>query len=173
MQALAYWKTVTVDQSGFLDRVVALLAQSGLRYCVVGGQAVNAYVEPVVSLDLDIVVAAEDFAAAEDLLERHFAVTRIPHSLNVTASGSDLRVQLQTDPRYAAFVGRASVRDVLGLELPVAALEDVLQGKVWAALDGTRRPSKRQKDLADIARMLELRPDLRSHVPHEILARLL
>jgi len=172
MQALAYWKTVTVDKSGFLDRVVALLTQSGLRYCVVGGQAVNAYVEPVVSLDLDIVVATEDFAAAEDLLGRHFTVARFPHSLNVSAPGSDLRVQLQTDPRYADFVARSSVRDVLGLELPVAALEDVLRGKVWAALDETRRPSKRQKDLADIARILELRPDLRPRVPTEILTRL-
>jgi hypothetical protein len=153
--------------------VVALLARSGLRYCVVGGQAVNAYVEPVVSLDLDIVVASEDFAAAQALLERHFAVAPFAHSLNVSASGSDLRVQLQTDPRYAAFVARASLREVLGLELPVAALEDVLQGKVWAALDETRRPSKRQKDLADIARILEFRPELRSHVPHEIHRRLL
>lgn len=173
MQALAYWKTVTVDETGFLDRLLALLAQSGLRYCVVGGQAVNAYVEPVVSLDLDIVVAAEDFAVAEKLLERHFSVARFPHSLNVSAPGSDLRVQLQTDPRYADFVTRASSREVLGLELPVAALEDVLQGKVWAALDETRRRSKRQKDLADIARILEFRPDLRPQVPAEILARLL
>jgi hypothetical protein len=164
---------VTADHAGFLDRVVALLAKSGLRYCVVGGQAVNAYVEPIVSLDLDIVVAAEDFAAAEELLARQFSVTRFPHSLNISAPGSDLRVQLQTDPRYAAFVSRASVREVLGLELPVAALEDVLQGKVWAALDETRRPSKRQKDLADIARIVELRPELRSHVPQEIVARLL
>jgi hypothetical protein len=173
MQALAYWKAVTVDEAGFLDRVVALLAQSGLRYCVVGGQAVNAYVEPVVSLDLDIVVASDDLAAAVALLERQFDVARFPHSLNVSMPGSDLRVQLQIDPRYAAFVVRASVRKVLGLELPVAALEDVLQGKVWAVLDDTRRPSKRQKDLADIARILEFRPDLRSHVPQEILRRLL
>jgi hypothetical protein len=173
MQALAYWKTVTVDETGFLDRLVALLAQSGLRYCVVGGQAVSAYVEPLVSLDLDIVVAARDFAAAEELLARQFSVTRFPHSLNVSAAGSDLRVQLQTDPRYAEFVDRASVREVLGIELPVAALEDVLQGKVWAALDETRRLSKRQKDLADIARILEFRPGLRPRVPTEVLARLL
>lgn len=173
MQALAYWRAVTADHAGFLDRVVELLAQSGLRYCVVGGQAVNAYVEPVVSLDLDIVVATGDLAAAEALLGGEFELVRFPHSLNVSAPGSDLRVQLQTDPRYAAFVHRASVRDVLGLHLPVAALEDVLQGKVWAALDEARRPSKRQKDLADIARILEFQPDLRNRVPQAILARLL
>jgi hypothetical protein len=49
----------------------------------------------------------------------------------------------------------------------------VLQGKVWAALDSERRGSKRQKDLADIARLLENYPQYRSHVPQEILGRLL
>lgn len=173
MQALDYWKAVTTDHAGMLERVVRLLADAGVRYCVVGGQAVNAYVEPVVSLDLDIAVAADDLAPAVALLEQHFAVTRFAHSVNVSAVGSDLRVQLQTDPRYAAFVDRAQRRAVLGLALPVAALEDVLQGKVWAAQDEERRRSKRQKDLADIARILEARPDLRDRVPADVLARLL
>ncbi|MBI3630483.1 MAG: hypothetical protein HY217_13085 [Candidatus Rokubacteria bacterium] len=44
--------------------------------------------------------------------------------------------------------------------------------KVWAALDPTRRPSKRQKDLADIARLLETYPGLREHIPTEVLDRL-
>jgi hypothetical protein len=39
--------------------------------------------------------------------------------------------------------------------------------------DDTRRPSKRQKDLADIARLLEAYPGLRGHVPPEVLAKLL
>ena len=59
MQALEYWKAVTVDKAGFLDRVIALLAESGVRYCVIGGQGVNAFVEPVVSLDLDLAVDVE------------------------------------------------------------------------------------------------------------------
>jgi hypothetical protein len=173
VQALAYWKAVTSDKAGFLDRVVALLVESGLRYCVIGGQAVNAFVEPVVSLDLDLAVATSDVEPAEQLLRRHFRVERFPHSVNVSMPGSDLRVQLQTDPRYAAFVGAAVEREVLGLRLPVARLEDVLQGKVWAAQDPTRRPSKRQKDLADISRLLEAYPGLRSGVPEDVLSRLI
>ena len=172
MQALEYWKAVTTDKAGFLDRLIAILSEAGVRYCVIGGQAVNAFVEPVVSLDLDIAVAAEDLTSTADLLGRHFRVERFAHSINVSTPGSDLRVQLQTDPRYAAFVGRASLRDVLGLVLPVAALDDVLQGKVWAAQDPTRRPSKRQKDLADISRLLEAHPEQRVRVPADVLARL-
>jgi hypothetical protein len=81
-------------------------------------------------------------------------------------------VQIQTDPRYAEFVPRAAPRSVLGLVLQVASAADVLQGKIWAALDETRRPKKRQKDLADIARLVEALPGLKAMVPGEILARL-
>jgi len=96
VQVLECWKTVAADRVGFLDRLIALLKESGLRYCVIGDQAVNAFVEPVVSLDLDLAVATEDVASAEALLRKHFRVERFPHSVNVSASGSDLRVQLQT-----------------------------------------------------------------------------
>jgi hypothetical protein len=172
MQALTFWKTITVDKANLLERLIALLTEHGIRYCVIGGQAVNAYAEPVVSLDLDLVVAVDQLDQVESLLAQSFHVERFPHSLNVSLSGSDLRAQIQTDPRYADFVERAVTRQVLGLALPVARLEDVLRGKVWAAQDPTRRASKRQKDLADIARVLEGYPHLRAQVPPEILARL-
>ena len=172
MQALTFWKTVTVDQSNFLESLIGLLAEHRVRYCVIGGQGVNAYVEPLVSLDLDLVVAAEDLGRMEPLLAQHYRVERFPHSLNIYKPGSKLRVQIQTDPLYFDFVERAAVREVLGLNLPVAAVEDVLQGKVWAVSEARRRPSKRQKDLADILRLIETYPELRSRVPAEILARL-
>ena len=82
------------------------------------------------------------------------------------------RRPFQLDPRYSAFIDHAERHLILGIELPVARVEDVLQGKVWAALDPSRRPSKRQKDLADIARLLEAFPHLHATVPPEILSRL-
>jgi hypothetical protein len=172
MQALTFWKTVTEDHSNLLERVFKLLDERHIRYCVIGGQAVNAYVEPVVSLDLDLVVAVDQMDAVESMLKNSFHVERSPRSVNVSLAGSDLRVQIQTDPRYASFVDHAAEHQVLGLHLPVASLEDVLQGKVWAVQDPTRRASKRQKDLADIARLLEAYPHLRSQVPEQVLARL-
>ena len=39
---------------------MSLLEEQGVSYCVIGGQAVNAYVEPLVSMDLDVVIAVED-----------------------------------------------------------------------------------------------------------------
>lgn len=173
MQALTFWKTITMDQANLLENLISLLKEKGIRYCVIGGQAVNAYVEPLVSLDLDLAVAVDQLEEVEALLAAHFDLKRFPHSLNVGAPGSDLRVQIQTDRRYSPFVDRASTRTVLGMTLPVARVEDVLQGKIWAVMDPERRGSKRQKDLADIARILEKHPDLRTRVPQEIRARLL
>jgi len=173
MQALTFWKTVAMDEANLLERLVTMLADEKVRYCVIGGQAVNAYVEPLVSLDLDLVPAPGELERVEELLAPPLKVERFPHSLSVSHPDSDLRVQFQTDPRYADFPAHAEERRVLGMALPVARLEDVLQGKVWAASDSTRRPTKRQKDLADIARLLEAYPHLRSRVPPELLARLL
>ncbi len=160
------------DHTDFLSRVIELLTKHAIRYCVLGGQGVNAYADPVVSLDLDVVIAVEQLPEVERLLSEEFTVERFPHSIYVSARGSDLRLQLQTDPRYEAFLAKATVRDILGVRLPVASLEDVLQSKIWAALDPSRRPSKRQKDLADIARLIEAYPHIREKVPDEILARL-
>ena len=173
MHALAFWKAVTVDRADLLERFFDLLRQRHVAFCLIGGQALNAYVEPVVSLDLDVVVAADRIAEVESLVGQLFSVQRFAHSLNVSDHASDLRIQIQLDPRYAGFVERATVRDVLGLQLPVAAIDDVLQGKIWAVEDLTRRGSKRQKDLADIARLLEAYPHLRSHVPAAVLERLI
>jgi hypothetical protein len=79
-----------------------------------------------------------------------------------------VRILLQLDPRYREFLHRASTRRVLGFDVPVAAVDDILRGKIWAA----RRGSKRQKDLADIARILETFPELHTSVPPEVLTRL-
>ncbi|HEY6546976.1 MAG TPA: hypothetical protein VI589_03685 [Vicinamibacteria bacterium] len=173
MQALEFWKTVTLDRTDVLEDVLRGLAEGEVKYCVIGGQGVNAYADPVVSLDLDLVVATRDLDRVERLFAPSFKVERFPHSLNLSRVGSDLRVQFQRDPRYEAFLEHAREEEVLGLRLPVARIEDVLQGKVWAALDSSRRPSKRQKDLADIARLIEVRPELRASVPREILDRLI
>lgn len=172
MQALTFWKTITMDHSNLLESLIELLKEHEIKFCVIGGQAVNAYAEPLVSLGLDLVVAADQIDKVSALFEKHFVIKRFPHSLNVTIPDSDVRVQIQTDERFGSFVERASMRSVLGMELPVASAEDVLQGKVWAAMDSERRGSKRQKDLADIARLLENYPQYRSRVSQEILERL-
>ncbi|MGA2092036.1 MAG: hypothetical protein ABSH16_01325 [Sedimentisphaerales bacterium] len=156
-------------KSDIIQTLLDILSKTGSQYCLIGGLAVNAYVEPVVSLDLDIVSANETVdeicRAAKDagLKVEHFE-----HSINLASPGSDLRIQLQTDPRYQEFVPNAAEKTVLGYTMKVAKIEDVLQGKIWAYMDKTRRKSKRQKDLADIFRIIESFPKLKSSLPPDI-----
>jgi hypothetical protein len=140
----------------FLDS----LGRRRIRFCVIGGLAVNAYADPVVSVDLDVVVAAGSMEELRKLLRPGCKVREFANSLNIPYPGSDLKIQVHTDLRYQAFLPKARTKDVLGYQMPMVAVRDVLQGKIWAARDEARRPSKRQKDLADILRLLEKRPGL-------------
>ena len=132
MQAATFWRTVTRDHTDLLDHSLQTLEEAGVRYCVIGGQAVNAYAEPVVSLDLGLALAPGEIERLSALFEPPIRIG-FEHSVNLSAPDSDLRIQFQVDPRYDGFPARAEVRNVLGHRLPVARLEDVLRGKVWAA----------------------------------------
>jgi len=145
------------------------LAVEGLRatrqpFCLIGGLAVNHYVEPVVTLDADFAITAAG-GVTEALVARGFQVQEFPHSINAHFPGSRLRLQITVNSRYAAFPGRAVPGMVLGHELPVACLEDLVQGKLWAATDPERRASKRQKDRLDLTRLCEAYPHVISLIP--------
>jgi len=168
MNAEEFVSQITNDHSEFFQELLSLLEDHRVLYCVIGGLAVNAYTEPVVSLDLDLVIVTDKLEELMRILESRFKVTRFPRSINVSSAGSDLRVQIQTDPRYQAFLARSSRKNVLGHELQVAAIEDVLQGKIWAYADPERRPSKRQKDLADILRLIETDLQLKDVLPDDL-----
>ena len=92
--------------------------------------------------------------------------------MNLSSDKSDLRIQLQTDPRYQDFIDKAISQTVLGYQMKVASVEDVLQGKIWAYSDEQRRKSKRQKDLADIIRLTEVYPSLTDLIPASIKERI-
>jgi hypothetical protein len=148
-----------------IQLLIDILTKLRTEYCVIGGLAVNAYVEPVVSLDLDLIVAVQDIEkVCKAAAERGLKVEQFEHNVNLTSPKSDLRIQIQRDPRYQAFIRGAQSKPVLGYQFKVAAPEDVIKGKVWAYSDQRRRKSKRQKDLADILRLLESFPELEIHL---------
>jgi len=169
MTSKQFINSLANGKSDIIQTLLDILSKTGSRYCLIGGLAVNAYVEPVVSLDLDIVPAAEDVGAiCRAAKECGLKVEEFEHSVNIASESSDLRIQLQADPRYQRFVSSAEDRNVLGYKMKVARLEDVLQGKVWAYMDKARRKSKRQKDLADIFRIIERYPQLEATLPQSL-----
>lgn len=164
---------VTHSRRDIVELLLDLLKQTDSEYCIIGGLAVNAYSDPVVSLDLDLVVVADRIESLRAAAEAEkMKVETFEHSVNLSAKDSDLRIQIQTDPRYQEFLSRAQRRNVLGHEMSVASLQDVLRGKGWAYSDETRRRSKRQKDLADILRLVETYPELARELPPNIAVEL-
>jgi len=84
VRVAAFRRAGTVDRSNLLERFVTALHDRHIPFCLIGGQAVNAYVEPVISLDLDIAVAADRIGDVEALARRDFHVERFTHSLNIS-----------------------------------------------------------------------------------------
>ncbi|MDQ1727892.1 MAG: hypothetical protein QOD33_17 [Pyrinomonadaceae bacterium] len=168
MTASEVFEAVTGSGSSDFAVVVELLNRHG-DWCLIGGLAVNCYVEPVYTLDADIVVIASVLPALKDeLIEAGFVVEEFRYSLNARMPKSDLRIQFSLDPRYQEFVKDTTLREVLNQPVRVASLANVVRGKIWASSDGKRRLSKRKKDELDLIRIAEAYPDFRESMPDEI-----
>jgi hypothetical protein len=162
------FESVTGSGSSDFAVLVSILNQHGL-WCLIGGLAVNCYVEPVYTLDADIVVVSSELESIKsDLSTAGFDIDEFPLSVNARMPGSDLRIQLTLDSRYQEFVGKTERLEVLGQQVPVASLSDVVRGKIWAWSDEKRRATKRKKDELDLMRILESFPETRSLMPDEI-----
>ena len=172
MNQKSFLNAVSNGKKDIIQEIIDLLNNNHIEYCTIGGLAVNSYVEPVVSLDLDIVVMVDFIDKFIELIRNKFKIEKFAHSINLESKDSDIRIQIQTDERYQDFIKRASIREVMGYQMKVASLEDILTGKVWAYSDKQRRGSKRQKDLADIMRIIESFPEMKSKLPGVIIEKI-
>lgn len=168
MTASEVFESVTGRGSSDFAILVRILNKHG-TWCLIGGLAVNCYVEPVFTLDADLVVVSRDLEAIRaELITVGFSLQDFPHSLNASMEGSELRIQFSLDPRYQEFLKDTSTMHVLGEQVAVASLANITQGKIWAWSDKRRRPTKRKKDELDLMRILETYPELRHLMPQEI-----
>jgi hypothetical protein len=168
MKTEKVYELTTKGGASDFAKVIEICRRLG-PYCLVGGLAVNSYVEPVYTMDADFVlVAARIDELRSELLASGFQVEEFPHSLNAQAPPSELRIQFTTDPRYQDFLSRAEEKLVLGVMTRVARLEDVAQGKLWAFLGPQRRLTKRKKDELDLLRLAEKYPHLKDRYPPEL-----
>jgi len=142
-------------------------------WCLIGGLAVNCYVEPVYTVDVDLaVVAANLERIGRELEYAGFRVKKFEPSMNAQRSGSKRNVQFTTDPRYQEFLDSATEHEVSGMPVPVANLKGIVRGKLWAWQDEQRRSTKRKKDELDLMRFAEAYPELRPLIPAEIVKQL-
>jgi len=161
MTAKQFYDWQTSGGTDDVMRLVDILERSDIVWCAIGGVAVNHWAEqPMVTQDVDFVVASDAIERTVSLLEEAgFRSERFDWSVNFTGR-SAVSIQLSTEDFYREFPSRAVPADVHGILLRVAALEDTLRGKIKAWSEPKRRQSKRIKDLADIARLVEAHPHL-------------
>jgi hypothetical protein len=173
MTERAIYDAVIMSGTQDFSFVVETLSRHRAAWCVIGGMAVNAYVSPVYTADLDMVVVAADLPAVlAELAAADFRIKEFPDSVNAQRragvaqrASHMLMVHFSKSARYQPFVDRAVLRPILGLYVPVAVLEDVVQGKLWAWSDPDRRLSKHAKEEADLIRLGEVFPQVRSKLP--------
>jgi hypothetical protein len=172
MTATEVFESVTNGGSSDFALLVRILDRHG-PWCLIGGLAVNCYVEPVFTMDADIVVFSSELPAIQaELIENAFTVEEHAHSINAQMKDSRLRIQFTVDERYQRFFNETKIFEVLGEQVPVASLENIVKGKSWAWSDSKRRLSKRKKDELDLIRIGESYPELRPLMPPEVAAQL-
>jgi hypothetical protein len=158
MTATEIYESVTNGGASDFAEVVAVLNQYK-PWCLIGGLAVNCFVEPVYTTDVDVVVVAANLKPIE-------------RELKAAGFRSKLIVQFTTDARYQEFLTNVTQEEVLGVIIPVASVENIIRSKVWAWQDMTRRLSKRKKDELDLIRIAEAHPKLHGLIPAEIVKQL-
>jgi hypothetical protein len=122
----------------------------------------------MVTRDVDLVVATNAVEPTVQLLTQEgFLAERHQWSVNLKGR-SHISIQLSTEDFFKDFPGRSVPADVHGVLLRVASLEDTFRGKIKAWGTPEQRQSKRLKDLADIARLVESHPQLWDLLPVEL-----
>jgi hypothetical protein len=117
-------------------------------------------------------VSANLARIAQQLKDEGFSLHEFPHSPNAQRGAGKLNIQFTTDPRYQRFIAEAMPARVLDLRVPVAKLEHLVEGKIWAWSDAQRRLTKRRKDELDLIRVAEAYPHLRAMMPEAIVSQL-
>jgi len=169
MTAKRFYDWQTAGGTDDVMRLVNVLEGADICWCAIGGVAVNHWAaEPMVTQDVDFVVAAKDVDKVRSLLtEAGFVSKTFPWSVNFKGA-SKVSIQLSTQDVYLDFAERSVAADVHGILLRVASLEDTLTGKILAWEDKTRRQSKRAKDFTDIVRLVETHTQLWETLPSKL-----
>jgi Nucleotidyl transferase AbiEii toxin, Type IV TA system len=156
-----------------VSRLVAALEEREISWCMIGGLAVNHWAEePMATADVDIVIVADRIEeAAETLTALGFSEKRFPWSINFKGD-SKVSIQISTEEMYLDFPKNSVPANVHGILMRVASMADTLAGKLAAYQEPKRRPTKKLKDLLDIARLVDAHPELLDQLPSDIVAKL-
>ena len=169
MTGQQFYDWQTAGGAGDVTLLVDTLAKLDVNWCMISSLAVNHWAEePMATADVDLVVALDAITETVAALEAvGFVAERFESSVNLKGH-SKVSVQISTEEFHREFPGRSIPADIHGIPMRVASLDDTMKGKVQAWRDPDRRRSKRQKDLTDILRLIEVHPKLEAKLPADV-----
>jgi hypothetical protein len=132
-------------------RLIDVLTRLGAQWTVVGAHAVNLYVEPRATVDIDLVVDARKMKPILQALEEEFGTvhtTDIGAAVRVTNLSIDL-IRGDNHPLFRAALDEAEERE----GVPVPPVELLLVLKFLAATNPWRDVADRKQDVADLIRI--------------------
>ncbi len=145
MTAAEVFESVTNGGSKDFSALVRIL-NANQPWCLIGGLAVNCYLEPIYTIDADIDVMTDRLSQISKQLEQaEFQIQKFEHSIDAKGQQSQLRIQFTTDVRYQEFLSDKKEHEVLGQRVPVASLDNVIRGKIWAWKDKRGGPANERK----------------------------
>lgn len=137
-----------MDMEDVYRRVVSTLDRRGFKWTLVGAHAVNAYVRPRATVDVDFVIEGKMLGRIVAELETEFG------GLDSVDAGAALRlrpievdlIRSDTHPLFRAALDRGSDRGNVRVPPP----ELLLALKFLAAISPWRKPGERKQDAADL-----------------------
>jgi hypothetical protein len=145
------------DMESIYRRVVDVFDRLGVRWTLIGAHAVNAYVRPRATVDVDFVVDARKLKRLVAELVREFGAvetTDIGAALRVTTLSIDL-IRSDNHPLFRAALDRGE--DHGGVRVPPPKLLVAL--KFLAAVSPWRRPAEKKQDAADLINVYQAAGD--------------
>jgi hypothetical protein len=162
-------RTPSREDSDIFRLLLGIMDSARAPYCAMGGIAIDAHVAQSTSMDIDIVIsAANSVALCMKAAEKGLKMERIDRQIYLTTPKSALRFQLRTDAPCQEFILRAGLKKVLGCDVRLARVEDILADKVRSAQDEFRDKTKRLQDIADISRIVKKHRELMQTLPDAV-----
>ena len=149
--ALAGRERANVEET--FRRFIGVLDRTGSRWALVGAHAVNVFVRPRATVDIDFVVEARKLEAILDAVRADFGkleTVEFGASLRIT----NLSVDLIRSDNHALFrMALDLAEDREGVRIPPPELLFVL--KFLAAASPWRNAADRKQDVADLIRLVQ------------------
>lgn len=136
-----------------VSRIVKALQQSGVAWAIIGAHAVNLYVRPRATVDLDVVIDGRYLKRVLGSLSDEFGevtATDIGAALRISELALDI-IRSDMQPVFRKAIDLAI--DVDGV--PVAPPELLIVLKYLAAVSPWRQAADRKQDAADLIRLVQ------------------